>query len=118
MKRFLLSSLVSLALVGPALAQSAVLKWTLPAAVSGQTLTAIQLWDQAVTTGVPLPNTMIGSVGPTLTTFTSSQLPAGTHTFTAVAVYGANSAAPSNAAILTVTVTLTPVTNLTVTQGP
>lgn len=115
MRRFLLSSIVSLALIGSASAASGILNWTLPAS-SG--LQAIQIWDQPTSAGVPVPNTMIGSVGPTLTTFTTPQLAAGTHTFTAVAVYASGSAAPSNTAILNVTVTLAPVTNLTVTTGP
>lgn len=117
MRKFLLSSLVSLALLGPA--SAATLKWTAPAPVSPNPtdIIAIQLWDlPPPQAGVPVPNVMIGSVAPTVTTFTTASLAPGTHTFTAVAVYGEGSAAPSNSAVLTVTVTLAPVTNLTVTN--
>lgn len=111
MKKLLLSSLVSLALLGPASAASAILNWSLASTTTG--LQSIQIFDTAATSPGP-----IGSVGPTATTFSSGQLPSGTHTFTAVAVYAAGSAAPSNTAILTITTVLGPITNLTVTQGP
>ena len=111
MKRFLLSALGSIALIGSAQAESGILNWTLPVSTSG--LQSIQIFDSAAAAPGP-----IGSVGPAVTTFTTGQLLSGTHTFTAVAVYSAGSAAPSNAAVLNVTVTLAPVTGLTVTPGP
>jgi hypothetical protein len=116
MKKFLLPVAMLFALVGSASAASGILNWTLPVPATG--LQAIQIWDAPDIAGVPSPNTQIGSVGPTVTTFTTPQLQVGIHTFTAVAVYAAGSAAPSNAAVLTITLTLPPVTNLTVTQGP
>lgn len=111
MRKFLLSSLLSVALIGQA--SAATLNWTLPVFGSGPSdLVAIQLYDLA---GSPPANVMIGSVGPTVTTFTTAPLPPGSsHTFTAVAVYGEGSAAPSNAVLFTVPLTLAPITNLTV----
>lgn len=111
MRKFLLSSLISLTLIGQASAASGILNWTLPASPSG--LQTIQIFDSVTTSPGP-----IGTVGPTVTTFTTPQLAPGPHTFTAVAVYAAGSAAPSNAVLLTITAVLSPVTNLTVTQGP
>ena len=118
MRKLLLASLTSLTLLAPAHAASGILNWTIPAAPTGQTLTAIQIYDQPTITGLPAPNTMLASLGPTLTTYTTAQLQAGTHAFTAVLVYGANSGAPSNTATLTVTLTLPSIANLTVTLGP
>lgn len=115
MKKMLLAAVLCLA-VSPVSAESGILNWSLSATTTG--LQEIQIWDLPPSTGVPIPNTMIGSVGPTLTTFTTPQLAAGTHTFTGVAVYATGSAVPSNTAILNVTVTLGPITNLTVTPGP
>lgn len=114
MKRFLLSSLVSLALLGSASAATVTLNWTLPAA-SSATLTGIQIFDLA---GSPPANVLINTTAPTATTFTTGQLGAGQHTFTAVAVYSSGSAAPSNSVVLTLTATLPPVTNLTGTVNP
>ena len=114
MKRFLLSSLVSIALIGPAAAGSVVLNWTLPVA-SSATLTGIQIYDLA---GTPPANVLITTTAPAATTFTTGQLVAGPHTFTAVAVYSSGSAAPSNSVLLTLTATLPPVTNLTGTIIP
>lgn len=111
MRKFLLSSLASLALLGPASAASGILNWSLAAVTPG--LQTIQIFDSAATSPGP-----IGSVGPTVTTFTTPQLASGPHTFTAVGVYAAGSATPSNAVILTITAVLGPITNLTVTQGP
>ena len=111
MKKLLLVAAAFLVLTAPAHAASGVLNWSLASTTSD--LQSIQIFDTAATSPGP-----IGSVGPTVTTFTTGQLASGTHTFTAVAVYAAGSAAPSNTAILTVTTTLGPITNLTVTLGP
>lgn len=112
MRKLLLASLLSALMLSQA--PAATLNWTLPAFGTGPTdLTAIQLYDLA---GSPPANVLIRSVGPTVTSFTTDPLPPGsTHTFTAVAVYGEGSAAPSNAVVFTVSVTLAPITNLTVT---
>lgn len=119
MRRFLLSALASIALIAPASAASGILNWTIPVAPAGQTLTAIQIWDQVAVAGFPAPNVMFQpALGPTATTFTTPQLQAGVHAFTAVLVYGSNSGAPSNTATLTVTLTLPSISNLTVTLGP
>lgn len=105
--------------ISSAHAASGILNWTIPPAPAGQTLTAIQIFDQVAVAGFPAPNIMFQpALGPAATTFTTPQLAAGVHTFTAVLVYGANSGAPSNSAVLTVTVTLPSITNLTVTPGP
>lgn len=112
MRKFLLSSLLSVALIAPA--SAATLNWTLPVFTSGNPtdLVSIELFDL---TGGPPANQMIGSVGPTVTSFTTAPLrPGSTHTFTAVAVYGEGSAPPSNSVVFTVSVTLAPITNLTV----
>lgn len=118
MRKLLLAAFFPLTFLTPAHAASGILNWTIPAAPAGQTLTAIQIYDQPTITGLPAPNSMIGSVGPTATTFTTAQLQAGTHAFTAVLVYGSSSGAPSNTATLTVTLILPSITNLTVTLGP
>ena len=111
MKKFLLSALLSAALIAPASAAS--LAWNLPAPTSGNPtdLVSITIFDQ---TGSPPANLPIGSVGPTVTSFPiPTTLPPGSvHTFTAVAVYGEGNAPPSNSVVFTVTVTLAPVTNL------
>lgn len=114
MKRFLLSSLLSVVLLGPAAAATVTLNWTLPVA-SSATLTGIQIYDFG---GSPPANVLITVTAPAATTFTTGPLVAGPHTFTAVAVYSSGAAAPSNSVLLTLTATLPPVTNLTGTINP
>lgn len=114
MRKFLLSSLLSVALINSASAATVTLNWTAPVA-SSATLTGIQIYDLA---GTPPVNVPIQTVAPTVTTFTTGQLVAGQHTFTAVAVYGSGASAPSNSVVFTVTITLPPVTNLTGTLNP
>jgi hypothetical protein len=114
MRKFLLSSLLSVALMGSASAATVTLNWTLPAA-SSATLTGIQIFDLA---GTPPANVLINTTAPTATTFTTGALVDGQHTFTAVAVYSSGSATPSNSVVLTLTTTLPPVTNLTGTINP
>lgn len=120
MFKFLSALLVALALAAPASAATVTLNWTAPAPVAPNPtdITAIQIWDFATVAGLPPVNQQIGSVGPTLTTFTTAALAPGTHQFTAVAVYGEGSATPSNAVSEIIVTVLAPVTNLTGTVGP
>jgi hypothetical protein len=117
MRKLLLASLLSLALAAQASAASVTLNWTAaaPVAPNPTDITGYQIWDLTSAGGPPL-NAQIGSVGPTVTTFTTGTLTAGSsHQFTVVAVYGEGSAVPSNtfAATIPATTTLAPATNLT-----
>lgn len=116
MRKFMLVAALCAALVAPASAAVVTLNWTAPAPVSPNPtdITGVQIWDlPPPQAGVPVPSVMIGSVAPTVTTITTPSLAPGAHTFTAVAVYGEGSAAPSNTAVFSISVILAPVTNLT-----
>lgn len=120
MRKFLLSSLVSVALIGPALAQTVTLMWANPTTrTNGQPITGAlttQIWDLA---GSPPANLQIGTG---VSGFKTGQLVAGPHSFTVInCEAGGTCSAPSN--VFTTTITVLPsapnaVTNLTGTVGP
>ena len=118
--RKLLTTAILLASVAAVQAATVTLNWIAPAPVAPNPtdLVAIQIWDFPPSTTSPSVNTMIGSVGPAVRTFTTTALVPGVHQFTAVAVYGECSAPPSNVVSQTIVVVLAPVTNLTGTINP
>lgn len=91
------------------------LNWSAPAPVAPNPTDVlnIQIWNQVSPDGGIPANVMIGTVAPSVTTFTTGTLAPGVHNFTAVAVYGEGSAVPSNPFTATVVVVLAPVTDLT-----
>jgi hypothetical protein len=121
MRRFILSSLVSLALAAPALASTVTLTWTNPTThTDGSPITGAlttQVWDTVTVSNQPPANTQIGTG---TSPFQTGQLATGSHAFTVINCE-ANAACSTASNVFTATISAVApaaVTNLTGTVGP